>query len=246
MSLVATLCGYALTPALLLSILTLVLVQDLLFRRPALDPLIKAACRSLGVVFGISVRVRGLYRVTGRGNRPERVPEVASSGRLFIANHVNIFDPLILFACLPGHVRAVELEGHFSWPVWGTITRRLGNIPISHTNPASAVRSLKMAAEALNRGTSICILPEGHRTRDGSLGVFMRGPFRLALDTGAEIVPMAMRGAFQRKNVHSLRIHPGRVEVVFGRPLSAADFHSRGARQLTDAVRARVAGLLAD
>ena len=196
------------------------------------DPLIKLICRVLPLGFGCRVRVTGREQID-----PDKP-------YIFMSNHVNIFDPVIIYGHIPNFLRAVELEDHFSWPVWGTITRRLGNIPISHKHMARALESLHKAAELVRRGTSIAILPEGHRTRDGRLGAFMRGPFRLALNVEADIVPMALRGAYDRKNVHSLLVRPGKMELAVGSPISFRTFATQTERELGNTVREAMEKLL--
>jgi 1-acyl-sn-glycerol-3-phosphate acyltransferase len=209
-------------------------LQNLTRTRSRFDPLIKLLCRACLVPFGIRVRV------TGR----ERLSE--SESVLYMANHVSILDPILLFAAIPGRVRGVELEDHFSWPIWGSITRRIGNIPISHRNTAAAIASLDRAAKALRGGTSIVILPEGHRTRTGEPGPFMRGPFRLASQTSATIVPVALRDLYDRKNVHSPRMHPGTVTVAFGRALPPAEYAHLSDRKTAALLHERIVQLLKD
>lgn len=232
MALLSTILGYGIAAAGLLAILFLILLQNLLGNQKLLDPLIKLVCRVLPLGFGCRVRVTGRARVD------------PGKPYIFMSNHVNIFDPVILYGHIPNFLRAVELESHFSWPVWGTITRRLGNIPISHKHMARALESLHKAAELMRQGTSIAILPEGHRTRDGRLGAFMRGPFRLALNVEADIVPMAMKGGFDRKNVHSRLVRPGRMELAIGRPISFQTFAAQTERELRNTVRAAIQTLL--
>ena len=230
--LVTTVLGYCMAAAGLLVILFLVLLQNLLGNQKLLDPLIKLVCRVLPLGFGCRVRVTGRARID------------PGKPYIFMSNHVNIFDPVIIYGHVPNFLRAVELESHFSWPVWGTITRRLGNIPISHSHMARALESLQKAAELMRRGTSIAILPEGHRTRDGRLGAFMRGPFRLALNVEADIVPMALKGGFDRKSVHSPLVRPGRMELAIGRPISFQTVATQTERELRSTVRAAIQTLL--
>jgi len=230
--LLTTVLGYCMTAAGLLVILFLVLLQNLLGNQKLLDPLLKLVCRILPLGFGCRVHVTGRHHID-----PEK-------SYIFMSNHVNLFDPVIIYGYLPNFLRAVELESHFSWPVWGTITRRLGNIPISHKNMARALESLQKAAELMQAGTSIAILPEGHRTRDGRLGPFMRGPFRLALNVKADIVPMALKGGFDRKSVHSPRVFPGRTELAIGRPISFQAFATQTERELRNTVREAIEKLL--
>ena len=234
LSVMTSFIGYVLGPAVLLMAAILIFIQSLAGNQRLLDRSTKRLCRIIPAVFGIRVRCAGLADL--------------DPGRsvVFMANHVNIFDPIILYSRIPNFVRAVELDSHFSWPVWGFITRHLGNIPISHTNMASALKSLESARQAVESGTSICILPEGHRTRDGNLGPFKRGAFRFAKASETDIVPIAMKGLWERKTIHSLLVYPGKVEVAFGAPISAVQAADMTEKELRDEIRDRIAAMLED
>ncbi len=161
-----------------------------------------------------------------------------------MSNHVNIFDVFLLYGYIPNFARGVELDEHFHWPIWGKVITRFGNIPISQRQVTSAVKSLEKARSALSEGTSIIILPEGHRTKDGRLLPFMRGPFLLAQKAKAPIVPTAMIGAFQIKRVHHWLIQPGTVKFVIGEVIHPETFQAMTSQQLRDLVRDRIQQLM--
>ncbi|MEE8441575.1 MAG: hypothetical protein V3S41_07630, partial [Spirochaetia bacterium] len=112
MVLLITVLGYGIAAVLLLEILFLVLLQNLLGSEKVFDPLLKLLCRLSPLGFGCRVHVTGRKHID------------IDRAYIFMSNHVNIFDSLILYGHIPNFVRAVELEDHFKWPVWGTITRR--------------------------------------------------------------------------------------------------------------------------
>ncbi len=220
-----TFAGYFFAVPLLFIILILILIQSLLDNQKLFDTAIKLLSRLFPAVFGIRVKVIGKENID-----PDKT-------YIFMANHVNIFDIVILYGYIPHFFRAVELEDHFSWPVWGTITQKAGNIPISHSNPRAALESLNKAGTAISQGTSIAILPEGHRTRDGKLQPFMRGPFRLAKKTNVDIIPIVMKGLWDRKSVHSKIVHPGTVEILIGDPITSESYKDISDRKLNIHVR---------
>jgi 1-acyl-sn-glycerol-3-phosphate acyltransferase len=230
MHFLTTAFGYFSAIILIFITLILVLIQGLLGNQKLFDPLIRLLCRILPAMFGIRVKTLGLEKLD-----PEKT-------YLFMANHVNIFDGFILYGYIPHFIRGVELEDHFSWPVWGTITRRMGNIPISHKNTVEALKSLDIAQTSLSMGTSIVILPEGHRTRDGKLQHFMRGPFMLAKNAEVDIIPIVMKGLWERKSVKSKIVRPGSVELVFGKPITSELTKQLSDKELKDKVR----GILLD
>lgn len=174
------------------------------FKPQQYDKIVKWLCRLLLRLMFIRVETIGKEKIN-----PQKT-------YIFMANHVNIFDVFILNGYIPNFVRGVELESHFNWPIWGKVISRYGNIPISQTRFLSAIKSLQKAEQAIRDGTSIIILPEGHRTKDGKLLPFMRGPFMMALKTKVDIVPVVMIGAYKIKKVTHWLVKPGKVKLVFG------------------------------
>jgi len=148
-------------------------------------------------------------RVTlcGQFPPPERGPMV------IVAPHVSLFDPLVLGSILPYAVAGVELETHFRWPLYGTIIRRLGHIPLSHRTPQRTRESLREAERRLAEGHSLVILPEGHRTRTGRRGPFGLWAFRLAAGAGVPVLPLAFEGGWERHHVGCWHIDPGAWKV---------------------------------
>jgi len=195
------------------------------------DGVLKTMCRLLLRCFPVRVQVVGLSRLD-RG-KPY----------LFIANHVNLLDGFLLYGHLPWMFRGIELESHFSWPIYGWFIRRFGNFPVSPGSAARSAAGLRRADRALAAGQSILVLPEGRRTRTGALGAFGRGAFRLAERTGAAIVPIVMAGAYSVMRKGRWTVHPGTVRMVIGDPIDPAR-HRRDASGLRDLARAKMERML--
>lgn len=196
------------------------------------DGALKVLCRLLVRCFPIRVEVSGLARLDLR------------KSYLFIANHVNILDGFLLYGYLPWLFRGVELEEHFSWPVYGWFIRTFGNIPVSPGSGARTAAGMRRADKALSAGISILVLPEGHRTRTGGLAGFGRGAFRIAERTGAEIVPVVMAGSFYVMRVGKWTVQPGTVRIVAGQVIRPGSLQSRDAVALRDLARERMARML--
>ncbi len=195
---------------------------------PPLERLIKGACRLLLAVCGIRVKV------TGRENF------VPARRYVVMMNHVNFFDPFVLYAAFPGFARGVEEESHFRWPFYGPTIRRLGMIPISRKDTARAVESLRIAAAWVRSrpDMSVAILPEGTRTPDGRLGTFKKGGFLLAIEAGLDILPMVLIGAGRINRKGSRLIRPGRVEVAIEPAVPTAGYTKDTVGGLIDGTRA--------
>jgi 1-acyl-sn-glycerol-3-phosphate acyltransferase len=140
----------------------------------------------------------GVARQRGRRRAARRLPD---GPIIVISNHTSYADGLLLaLACkrLGRPLRLLATAGVFRAPVIGRLARRLGFIPVAR-GEVSAVHALDAAAEALEAGEAVGIYPEGRITRDPQRWPerAKTGAVRLALRTGAPIVPVAMVGAHE-------------------------------------------------
>jgi 1-acyl-sn-glycerol-3-phosphate acyltransferase len=116
----------------------------------------------------------------------------------FMVNHVNLFDPFILYCAIPQYVRGWELESHFKIPAYGWLMKRFGNVPVPDVRrPSDLKRMWRLTQDAIDRGTSLIIFPEAKRTRDGHVDVFEEGGFRVAQQLGIPIVPVSLVGSIK-------------------------------------------------
>jgi 1-acyl-sn-glycerol-3-phosphate acyltransferase len=210
----------------------LLLLLTFILPYPKYDPFLKWICRFVLNVLFIRVKVEGLENID------------RDKTYLFIANHVNIFDIIVFGGYIPHTIRGVELESHFRWPLYGALIRRTGNIPISQSRPFEAMKSLENTRQILNSGTSIILLPEGHRTLDGKLQKFSRAPFNMALNTSVDIVPMALVGAYNIKRKGSWLIHPGTITLRIDNAITFSSVQELDSHTLRDTVRERIIALL--
>ena len=196
------------------------------------DPMIKWVTRILLTLIGIKVEVEYAEKLDRNGTY------------LFLANHVNILDPFLLYGYIPTLVRGVELANHFKWPIYGWTIKRMGHIPIDRDNASKAMQSINKAAISLKRGRSILMLPEGHRTPDGKLGKLMRGSFILAKDGGRDVVPIIISGGWEVTHRDSWNISPGKIKIKFGKVIREIEFRNLSTNELRDMCRIRLEELI--
>jgi glycerol-3-phosphate dehydrogenase (NAD(P)+) len=139
-------------------------------------------------------------------------------GLIVASNHRSFLDPFVIGATLPWrrpmqYVAKVELFQR-RWQGW--LLSRAGAFPIRRGQ--SDETAMETARMALDRGGTICIFPEGTRIRSGSLSTPKRGVGRLALETGAAVVPVAVHGTEQVRR--GWRIRPRKVRLRVGRPMT--------------------------
>ena len=141
---------------------------------------------------------RNLIRLAGARVEVRRSPGFdPNSVCFFVSNHVNLFDPFVLYSVTPQFIRGLELESHFRIPVYGWLMKRFGNVPVPDVNrPSELKRMWRMTRAALERGVSLVVFPEGSRTITGRVGPFRDGVFRMAQDSGIPITPVSIVGSF--------------------------------------------------
>lgn len=196
--------------------------------------------RMLGLVFRFAERldVHGLDHVPARG------PAIIAP------NHLSVHDSTVLLAVLPRLTRFIgKAEYVRDWTTRGLFLA-LGNIPVDRSSGESGAAALDAATAVLRAGDLFGIFPEGTRSTDGRLHRGKTGAARLALRTGAPIIPVGLAGTqeIQRPTDSITTFRLGKeVTVRFGAPLTVDRYRrldpSRAPRSLTDDLMYEIAQL---
>jgi 1-acyl-sn-glycerol-3-phosphate acyltransferase len=158
---------------------------------------------------------------------------------IFMSNHVSNLDPPVLMPNLPGRSSVLLKKQLTVLPFLGTAMRLAKFVPVERgQNVEAAKASIAAAADALRSGLNILVFPEGTRSKDGHLAVFKKGPFFLAEDTRATIVPIAISGTQHMMRKGSFEVHPGVARIEFLKPIEPMDYATR--EELTAAVRVAI------
>jgi glycerol-3-phosphate dehydrogenase (NAD(P)+) len=167
----------------------------------------------LGIVRGILTPFFLTYLRMKRMGR-EHIP---STGPVILAaNHRSFFDPFVLGTMTRRPVYYVAKKELFTYSrILSWVLNALGAFPVDRGRGDQD--TIETAKQILGRGDIVLFFPEGTRTRPGSLGKPKRGVGRLALETGAPVVPIAIIGTEDIRR--SWRIRPRKVRVRAGRPL---------------------------
>jgi 1-acyl-sn-glycerol-3-phosphate acyltransferase len=166
----------------------------------------------------------------------------ATRTSFFMVNHVNLFDPFILYCAIPQLVRGWELESHFRIPVYGWLMKRFGNVPVpSIRSPKDLKRLWRLTQESINSGVSLIIFPEARRTRDGHLNDFEEGGFRLAQQLGVPIVPVSLVGSFHHLRTGHWLLRPTTITVHLHDTIETAGLTKEDIPALKERVRNAIA-----
>jgi 1-acyl-sn-glycerol-3-phosphate acyltransferase len=166
------------------------------------DWLQRSFCRRIVYLSGARVEV-----VRSPGFDPQRTC-------FFMVNHVNLFDPFMLYCAIPQYVRGWELESHFKIPAYGWLMKRFGNVPVPDVRrPSDLKRMWRLTQDAVDGGTSLIIFPEAKRTRDGHVNDFEEGGFRVAQQLGIPIVPVSLVGSSKHHRTGHWMLWPATITV---------------------------------
>ncbi len=195
----------------------------------------------------LSPLIRLVFRTT-RVNH--KVVPKKGQGVLLAVNHVSWFDPILVVSCLgrplSGLAKSYLFRGWFRTWFFETLG---GQIRVDRARRGN-LAAVRAAVGAINAGRCVGIWPEGGRSPDGHLTRGKTGIARIALETGAPVVPIAVLGSYDLKPKHAKRIRWGtKTKVVFGDPLTFPDDVGKHedrdvTRRVTDTIMMEIAKLM--
>jgi 1-acyl-sn-glycerol-3-phosphate acyltransferase len=146
---------------------------------------------------------------------------------VFMSNHVSNIDPPIMLPLVPRRTSVMAKKELFDYPLLGK-TMRIGSlVPVDRGNREAGIAAVRAAATVLRQGINMTIYVEGHRSFNGKLLPFKKGPFYLAIECGVPVVPVTIAGSHYVMPKRRFAIKPGTVTVIFHPPIEPADFGSR-------------------
>lgn len=183
------------------------------------NPLYWMAARWLGwavdgarLILGIRVRVSGM----------ENLPQGDTSAAILLVKHQSTFETFLMPTLMPHPLAYVFKKELLYVPFFGWAMGRLDMIHIDRSQRNEAFAKVVAQGKALlARGVWIIMFPEGTRIPRGQQGTYKTGGTRLAVETGAPVIPIAVTSAkcWPRK---AFIKHPGVVDVSIGKPIPSA------------------------
>ena len=164
---------------------------------------------------GVRVRTMGLDKLD-----PART-------YIFMSNHVSNLDPPITIPLIPRRTSVMVKKELFSVPILGRAMRIGSLVPVDRGNRDAGIESVRAAKQVVQQGINMTVYMEGHRSFDGKLLPFKKGPFYLAMECGVAVVPVTIAGTHYLMPKGRFAIKPGVATVIFHPPIEPKDFGNR-------------------
>lgn len=163
---------------------------------------------------------------------------------IIMSNHRSLYDIPLSILSLPGSIRMLTKKELFRIPLWGRGMAAGEFISIDRHNIDQAKMDLKAAGEKMGDGIVLWVAPEGTRSRTGRLGSFKKGGFILAIETGAQIIPVGIRGSEKVLPAKTWDFFlDQKVDIHIGKPIDASAYTLENKDALIEVVRRELSAL---
>lgn len=164
----------------------------------------------IGIVAGMRIIFRPKIRYTNK----EVLKEYRKKPAIFIVNHTTLYDGIVMFSVLNKYKANILIaKDWYEKKAFKTILEGNRCIPLDRNGLDT--NWLRASVKAVKKGESICIFPEGHRSKIDTLDTFKSGFTLLAQMTGAEIIPVYLSGEYSK-------FIGKRKQILFGEPMKLA------------------------
>jgi fatty-acyl-CoA synthase len=139
---------------------------------------------------------------------------------MLVANHTSYADIVVLMAALGTDYHFVAKAEVMSMPFFGTFLRKLGHFSFRREDPQARLHQAEQIEEALRRGESVFVFPEGTFTAQSGVRPFHLGAFKAAIAAQREIVPIALDGTRRVLRDGAWLPRPGRITITICPPIA--------------------------
>src|SRR4051794_22534804 len=150
-----------------------------------------------------------------------RLPPDPRRPYVVVSNHESFAD-ILLISHLPWEMKWLSKAELFRIPIMGWMMWLAGDVPVKRGFGPSAVEAMERCRQALRRRVSVMIFPEGTRSRTADLLPFKDGAFRLAIEAGVPILPLAVSGTRTALPKHDWRFGRSVAQVQVLEPVETA------------------------
>ena len=178
-------------------------------------------------------------KVIYKNNSENEMKKVKETGEpvILISNHQSNVDIPALLGYLPLDFSFIAKKEMKKWPLIGRWMRRFDCIFLDRKNARQGMKDMKEAIEKIKKGHSYVIFPEGSRSKDGKIGEFKKGSFKLATDTKARIFPIALVGTYDIQSRKSLKVTSNKnVKIIVDNPINLEDLSKEDQKRVHEIV----------
>lgn len=169
--------------------------------------------------------------VIGEENVPKDVPV------LYIANHRSYFDILLTYTRVPRPTGYVAKHSMEKVPLLSIWMKNLHCLFLNRENLKEGMKTIHTAIEKIQSGISICIFPEGTRSKiEGEFLSFHQGSFKIAEKTGCLIIPIALNNTSDIFEDHFPKIRSTHVVIEYGKPIDMSVMNRDEKKRISDTV----------
>ncbi|MGD1845316.1 MAG: lysophospholipid acyltransferase family protein [Salibacteraceae bacterium] len=206
------------------------LIGQTFFRKSDVTRWVAKYIWSSGMLFlhGIRLKTTGVEKLSK--NQPT----------IIAANHESFADIPLLINIVPFFLNFIAKKELKKLPIVGPYINATGTIWIDRSNREKAYQSMREAGRLIREGKPVITFPEGQRTKDGTLGIFKRGTFLIAIEAGVPVTPIALTGTRRIWTAGTFRLRPGKVTVSVGDPVSPSGYTLETVEDFANEVRERV------
>lgn len=162
-------------------------------------------------ISGVKVTVIGEERV------PKNVPV------LYVGNHNSMYDVLLTYSRCPRLTGYVAKKEMLKVPLLRDWMKKLYCLFLDRENPREGLKTILAGIDQIKRGISVCIFPEGTRSKTGEMLPFKEGSLKIAEKSGCPIVPMALTNTAEIFENHFPWVRSSRVILEYGEPIFPAE-----------------------
>jgi 1-acyl-sn-glycerol-3-phosphate acyltransferase len=192
-----------------------------------------------GFLFRSAARVTHLLTPRWRFETRGTFPSDPRHPYVMVANHESFVD-ILLLSQLPWEMKWLSKASMWKIPVLGWSMWAVRDVPVHRGKASSAKEALDACRTRLRGKVSVMIFPEGTRSKTAEMLPFKDGAFRLAIDAGVPIQPMALFGTRQALAKHDWRIGPAHAVVEVLAPEPTAGLTVDDIPELKERVRERI------
>lgn len=181
--------------------------------------------RRVGVDFFVERWLDSLFWSTGVTIDVQGADNLeAARPAVFLFNHRNNFDVLMAAKLVRRQFTAIGKKEAADNPIGAALGKMIDAVFIDRSDTAGAIEALQPVNDAMSRGLSLIVSPEGTRSETGELLPFKKGPFRIAMAAGVPIVPIVFRNADEAGSKEAPFMQAATIDAVVLPPVPTRDW----------------------